>query len=177
LLDEPTNHLDMRAKDVLLEALQNFTGTLVFVSHDRYFIDHLANRVFEIADQEVRVYPGTYEDYLWRKKNEAESAAAFDIAPASAAAAESSATLNQKPAAPRRINPIKLKQMQDEAKRLEEHIAALEAQIQQSELALSEFAGPEEAIRLANLLESQRAELEQAMAQWESVAAQLEAIA
>jgi len=177
LLDEPTNHLDMRAKDVLLEALQNFTGTLVFVSHDRYFIDHLANRVFEIADQEVRVYPGTYEDYLWRKKNEAESAAAFDIAPAGAPAAESSATLTQKPAAPRRINPIKLKQMQDEAKRLEEHIAALEAQIQQSELALSEFAGPEEAIRLANLLESQRAELEQAMAQWESVAAQLEAIA
>jgi len=177
LLDEPTNHLDMRAKDVLLEALQNFTGTLVFVSHDRYFIDHLANRVFEIADQEVRAYPGTYEDYLWRKQHEAESAAAFDIAPASAAAAESSSTLNQKPPAARRINPIKLKQMQDEARRLEEHIAALEEQIQQSELALSEFAGPEEAIRLANLLESQRAELEQAMAQWESVAAQLEAIA
>jgi ATP-binding cassette subfamily F protein 3 len=176
LLDEPTNHLDMRAKDVLLEALQNFTGTLVFVSHDRYFIDHLANRVFEIADQEVRAYPGTYEDYLWRKKNEAESAAAFGIAPAGAAS-ESSSTLTQKPAAAKRINPIKLKQMQDEAKRLEEHIAALEAQIQQSELALSEFAGPEEAIRLAHLLESQRAELEQAMAQWESVAAQLEAIA
>ena len=68
LLDEPTNHLDMRAKDVLLEALEKFTGTVVFVSHDRYFIDKLATRVFEIADGEVRVFPGNYEDYLWRKQ-------------------------------------------------------------------------------------------------------------
>ena len=57
LLDEPTNHLDMRAKDVLLEALRNYTGTVVFVSHDRYFIDKLATRVFEIGDGEVRVFP------------------------------------------------------------------------------------------------------------------------
>src|SRR5450631_1573571 len=67
LLDEPTNHLDIRAKDVLLEALAGYTGTVVFVSHDRYFIEHLATRVFEIADGEVRVFPGNYADYLWRK--------------------------------------------------------------------------------------------------------------
>src|SRR5579883_3106007 len=67
LLDEPTNHLDMRAKDVLLTALQEYTGTVVFVSHDRYFIDHLATRVFAIEDGKVTVYPGNYEDYLWRK--------------------------------------------------------------------------------------------------------------
>src|SRR5271168_4265532 len=67
LLDEPTNHLDMRAKDVLLESLEKFTGTVVFVSHDRYFIDQLATRVFEIGEGEVRVFPGNYEDYLWRK--------------------------------------------------------------------------------------------------------------
>ncbi len=58
LLDEPTNHLDMRAKDVLLEALSKYTGTVVFVSHDRYFIDKLATRVFEIGDGRVEVYPG-----------------------------------------------------------------------------------------------------------------------
>ena len=67
LLDEPTNHLDLRAKDVLLEALEKFTGTVVFVSHDRYFIDKLATRVFEVADGAVEVFPGNYEDYLWRK--------------------------------------------------------------------------------------------------------------
>ena len=54
LLDEPTNHLDMRAKDVLLTALQAFNGTVVFVSHDRYFIDELATRVIEVADGAVQ---------------------------------------------------------------------------------------------------------------------------
>jgi ATP-binding cassette subfamily F protein 3 len=72
LLDEPTNHLDMRAKDVLLEALMKYTGTVVFVSHDRYFIDKLATRVFEIGDGKVELYPGNYEDYLWRKQGGAE---------------------------------------------------------------------------------------------------------
>src|SRR3982751_3156869 len=72
LLDEPTNHLDMQAKDVLLEALEEFTGTVVFVSHDRYFIDKLATRVFEVADGAVNVFPGNYEDYRWRKEKEAE---------------------------------------------------------------------------------------------------------
>jgi ATP-binding cassette, subfamily F, member 3 len=68
LLDEPTNHLDMRAKDVLLNALMDYTGTVVFVSHDRYFIDKLATRVFEIGDGKVEIFPGNYEDYLWRKE-------------------------------------------------------------------------------------------------------------
>src|SRR5262249_23900779 len=72
LLDEPTNHLDMRAKDVLLEALSKYTGTVVFVSHDRYFIDKLATRVFEIGSGRVEVYPGNYEDFLWRKQGGAE---------------------------------------------------------------------------------------------------------
>lgn len=67
LLDEPTNHLDMRAKDVLLTALEEYNGTVVFVSHDRYFIDKLATRVIEVADGAVEVFPGNYEDYLWRK--------------------------------------------------------------------------------------------------------------
>src|SRR6516164_11150043 len=73
LLDEPTNHLDMRAKDVLLEALAKYTGTVVLVSHDRYFIDKLATRIFEIGDGRVEIYPGNYEDYLWRKEGGAGS--------------------------------------------------------------------------------------------------------
>ena len=69
LLDEPTNHLDMRAKDVLLEAIAAFSGTVVFVSHDRYFIDRLATRVIEVENGVITTYPGNYEDYL-RKKEE-----------------------------------------------------------------------------------------------------------
>src|ERR1700722_14715191 len=68
LLDEPTNHLDMRAKDVLLESLSRYSGTVVFVSHDRYFIDNLATRIFEIEEGHVHVFPGNYEDYMWRKQ-------------------------------------------------------------------------------------------------------------
>ena len=76
LLDEPTNHLDLRAKDVLLDAIRNFTGTVLFVSHDRYFIDGLATRVFEVEDRRLHIYPGNYEDYLWRKQGGPEKTAA-----------------------------------------------------------------------------------------------------
>jgi ATP-binding cassette subfamily F protein 3 len=68
LLDEPTNHLDLDSKDVLLEALEDFGGTLIFVSHDRYFVDKLATKVIDIARGEATVYPGNYEEWLWSKK-------------------------------------------------------------------------------------------------------------
>ncbi len=81
LLDEPTNHLDLRAKDVLLNALMEYTGTVVFVSHDRYFIDRLATRVFEIGDGKVEIFPGNYEDYLWRKQGGQHVAPTLDDVP------------------------------------------------------------------------------------------------
>ncbi len=68
LLDEPTNHLDLDSKDVLLEALEDFGGTLIFVSHDRYFVDKLASKVIEIGDGQALLYPGNYEEWLWSKK-------------------------------------------------------------------------------------------------------------
>ena len=74
LLDEPTNHLDMRAKDVLLEALAAFSGTVVFVSHDRYFIDRLATRVLEVEGGTVTSHEGNYEDYLRWKEAQAAGA-------------------------------------------------------------------------------------------------------
>jgi len=176
LLDEPTNHLDMRAKDVLLESLEKFTGTIVFVSHDRYFIEHLATRVFEIADGSVNVYPGNYADYLWRKAGGAEQTPTLTDVLIGVPPAEP-ISISSKPSAAKRINPIKLKQMQDQAKQLEERVAALESEIQQAELALSDYVGADEATRLSNLLESQRAELEITMAQWEQVTEQIEATA
>ena len=76
LLDEPTNHLDMRAKDVLLEALAAFSGTVVFVSHDRYFIDRLATRILEVENGAIMLCEGNYEDYLRGKEQLAEGAVA-----------------------------------------------------------------------------------------------------
>jgi ATP-binding cassette, subfamily F, member 3 len=178
LLDEPTNHLDMQAKDVLLDALEKFTGTVVFVSHDRYFIEKLATSVFEIADGEVRVFPGNYADYLWRKNGGAEQTPTLkDVLVGVPPAQPIPLPLERSSSSARRINPLKLKQMENEARRLEHRIAELEADIQQSELALSDFAGASEAARLANALEIQRAALDEAMAQWEQVTRQIEATA
>ena len=66
VLDEPTNHLDIASREVLLEALQSFEGTLMIVSHDRYFLRHLTNRVFEINHGSLRVYEGGYGEYMER---------------------------------------------------------------------------------------------------------------
>jgi len=70
LLDEPTNHLDLDSKDVLLDALEDFGGTLIFVSHDRYFVDKLATKVIDIGGGRALMYPGTYEEYLWSRKQQ-----------------------------------------------------------------------------------------------------------
>ncbi len=176
LLDEPTNHLDIRAKDVLLEALEKFTGTVVFVSHDRYFIEHLANRVFEIADGEVRVFPGNFADYLWRKEGGAEKVPTISDVLIGVPPAEPIA-ISAPPAKAKRLNPIKLQQMQNQAQELEDRIAELESQIQRSEAAFSDFAGADEATRLSNLLESRRSELATAMSAWEELTREIEATA
>jgi len=172
LLDEPTNHLDLRAKDVLLEALEKFTGTVVFVSHDRYFIDKLATRVFEVADGAVNVFPGNYEDYLWRKQQQANAAAATGDGPAKNAPAEANgwqAEPDSKPEARRRVNPIKLRQMTERCQELEEAIARVEAEIADAEQALTVFVSAEETQRIVELLAGKRGELEALVTEWSEI--------
>jgi ATP-binding cassette, subfamily F, member 3 len=67
LLDEPTNHLDLDSKDVLLDALADYGGTLIFVSHDRYFVERLATKIVEVGNGQAVMFPGTYPEFLWRK--------------------------------------------------------------------------------------------------------------
>jgi len=81
ILDEPTNHLDLDSKEVLLEALEDYGGTLIFVSHDRYFVDKLATKVIEVGGGQTLVYPGGYEDFVyWKKQREAGLAVALPTA-------------------------------------------------------------------------------------------------
>jgi len=68
LLDEPTNHLDLDSKEVLLDALVDYGGTLIFVSHDRYFVERLATKIVEVGNGTAVVYPGTYQEFLWHKQ-------------------------------------------------------------------------------------------------------------
>ncbi len=149
LLDEPTNHLDMRAKDVLLDALQQFSGTLVFVSHDRYFIDGLATKVIEVGGGGIAIYPGNYEDYIYRKEHPLGGAAALP-APATAngagkdrASSTQKAKLEPAKAIPadgarrKRLNPQREKQMREAIEQLEREIALIDAELQMLEGAMA----------------------------------------
>jgi ATP-binding cassette subfamily F protein 3 len=172
LLDEPTNHLDMRAKDVLLTAIEEFTGTLVFVSHDRYFIDKLATRVFEVEDGRVHVFPGNYEDYLWRKSGGGPSPA--DATPGEAAP-DSSEGAPEAKASERRVNPIKLRRMQERRAAIEVEVSQREAEIAELEASLGNFVNVEETVRVNDLLNARRADLEALLKEWEAVAQSIEA--
>ena len=192
LLDEPTNHLDMRAKDVLLNALRDFNGTVVFVSHDRYFIDNLATRVLEVGEGKVTPYPGNYEDYLWRKEGGPERDAALAATPAPVQRHQN-AQQSHKPAAQpqgqkqaqagkapaasagvqdeksRRLNPIKLRQMKDRSRAIEDEITRLEVEIADLETGLSNFVSAEHSVDLAELVTARRKDLEALMQEWEEV--------
>ncbi len=152
LLDEPTNHLDLRAKEVLLEAIRNFSGTVIFVSHDRYFLDALATRVFEVESGTVHVYPGNYEDYMRRKAGipdpvvAAAEAASRPLLDATGEAIESNGRA-------RRVNPIKRKQMQDRLVFVEREIPRVENAIAETEQALGNFVSADETQRQSAALE------------------------
>ena len=185
LLDEPTNHLDLRAKDVLLDALMKYTGTVVFVSHDRYFIDKLATKVFEVGDGKVEIYPGNYEDYLWRKEGKGDLMLTSEVvrktvaAPAPAIennghAPEGSAATAQPAVAKKRVNPIKRKRMQDRVREVEEQISRLEAGIAHCETELQNFVSAEQSQRQGTELEQHKSAHAALVAEWEDLAAELE---
>ena len=158
------------AKDVLLEALAEFTGTVVFVSHDRYFIDKLATRVFEIGGGEVHVFPGNYEDYLWRKSGKPLDIPLVD---APAMDAPPAASEPEKPA--KRVNPMKVQKLKERCGSIEGDIARTEAEIASLESQLSDFKSAEDSLRVVRQLDESRAKLDRLMAQWEEVSASIEA--
>jgi ATP-binding cassette subfamily F protein 3 len=181
LLDEPTNHLDLRAKDVLLEALMDYTGTVVFVSHDRYFIDKLATRVFEIGDGKIEVYPGNYEDYLWRKQggsakqDETIRQQLKAVEPARRAPENGNhAAIEATPARGKRLNPIKRKKMEDRIRALEAEISRAEAMIARCETALQNFVSAEQSQSHSEELHRHKTAHAAFLAEWEELSQSLQ---
>ena len=186
LLDEPTNHLDLRAKDVLLEAIGKFNGTVIFVSHDRYFIDGLAQKVFEIEKNlddssrgsRLNVYLGNYEDYLWRKEGGADELAAATLAVAEPVAdtpvvvAVRESLVVEKPA--KRVNPIRLKQMQDRLAEVEAEIPRVDGWVAEAEQSLAVYVSAEETQRLTEVLAVLRDRQAELNSEWEELSMQLE---
>jgi ATP-binding cassette subfamily F protein 3 len=201
LLDEPTNHLDMRAKDVLLEALAAFSGTVVFVSHDRYFIDRLATRVLEVEGGSITSHEGDYEDYQrWKaaqalgasgNDSQSERASGSGSSPGTtsvalkggnhvgasapegevADVADSDSAVKDRP---RRLNPIKQKQMEERCAFLEEEVPRIEASIAHTEEQLGVYVSAQETQRLTDLALSMREQLATLTAEWEELMMQLE---
>lgn len=177
LLDEPTNHLDMAAKDVLLNALAEFAGTVVFVSHDRYFIDKLATRVFEIGDGEVHVFPGNYEDYLWRKEGKPlEGMASLLATHANGAGSGAGAPAVTVSAGDKgkRINPMKTRKLREQCAKLETDIANTEEDIALREAALGDFKSVDETLRVNGELETLREAHARMIGEWEKVSEEIE---
>jgi ATP-binding cassette subfamily F protein 3 len=195
LLDEPTNHLDLRAKDVLLQALLDFSGTVVFVSHDRYFIDRLATKVFAIGGGEIRVYPGNYEDFLWlseRKDAEkdgkdgqasggrqAASGGVSEALQSALDAAKQEAPEKNGAAGPqrgKRINPIQAERLRERVAEVEEEIARLESETEQLQSKLEEsFSNHERSAQIVQQMEDCKSRIEACEKEWEELTEKLEA--
>ena len=159
LLDEPTNHLDIQSKEVLLDALKRFEGTILFVSHDRFFINQLAETIVEVRDGKLETFLGDYEDYLTRKMQRGDIVGASDGVEWSTASDVSGVQGGvQKQSASKKPNrAVSSDKQQHEKDRLEEQerkrqrkktirrlkqeIESIEAALEQDEARLEELEG------------------------------------
>jgi ATP-binding cassette subfamily F protein 3 len=139
LLDEPTNHLDLDSKDILLEALEDYGGTLIFVSHDRYFVEKLATKIVEIGHGDAIVFPGTYLEFLYSKQVREQPV----VAPRNAVKAAPRITpVKKDPAADherRKREHAEQRKREQTAKKAQSRLADLEAKIADREQAMKDI--------------------------------------
>ena len=170
LMDEPTNHLDIEAKEVLEQALDNYDGTLLFVSHDRYFINELANKIISVRDGHAKIYNGNYSYYLDEK---AKQAAAVQEAKAEQTESTTSANQNQG-----KLSYQEQKAHDSQKRKLERAVSDAEARIEkleneeqeiQTEMANPDIAASFEKLGpLQEKLSAVQEQLNQANTDWEN---------
>lgn len=176
ILDEPTNHLDIDSREVLEVALNDFDGTLLFVSHDRYFINQVATSVVEVSPEGTELFLGDYDYYIDKKQEQAEIAAAAASQAAEkaaeAGAADSTSATTAAPRSKGQQNYQASKQQQREKRKLERSVAALEEQMtaldEQATQIQTEMAQPEVSADVGKLQDLQK-ELEAINTQQEQV--------
>ena len=201
ILDEPTNHLDMHSKDVLLSALKDFGGTVIFVSHDRGFIQDLATRVLELTPGKFRNFKGDYEYYMQRLADEEagivgnydagtvhsnpnavnKAAAKINAGQSSPSSAQSSSNQSEKSAGA--LNWEEQKKLEAERRKKEKEVARLEDEIAKVEGDLSElqnkmsdpavYSNGEKAKTVQNEISALEEKLEELNAAWEIAAGEL----
>ncbi|MDF9795184.1 ATPase subunit of ABC transporter with duplicated ATPase domains [Catalinimonas alkaloidigena] len=175
LLDEPTNHLDMQSVNILIQALQQYKGTFIIVSHDRYFISEVANKIWYIEDKEIKEYPGTYEEYAYWQSQQA---------PSNGKQEEKQEQPKAKPksSAPKPQNnnheaQKELKRLKGELEKAENRVMELEEQKEQLEKELAKpsvFGNVDLLAENSQKFDAVEHELTQATESWEALAMKVE---
>jgi len=173
VLDEPTNHLDMQSVNILIQALEQYEGTFIVVSHDRFFLDNVANKIWFIEDQKIKIYPGTYAEYdEWAAKRKLEPKAAIP-APQPKKEEKKPEPVKQ----PQGENKHQqLKKLNQDLAKMEEQIAELEKTVKQLEAQLADdkIYTDNNKLKDTNASYSQKqAELKQVQQKWEALAEQI----
>ena len=176
ILDEPTNHLDIMSKEILEDALNGYEGTILYVSHDRYFINRTAHRILDLTEGQFVNYVGNYDYYL--EKHDTVMAATLTSAPQSADAdnadaaktVESEVKLDWKA---QKEEQARLRKKENDLKKCEEQIARLEARVSEIDTEMSDPAIGTQVAKLQELSKEQAAcqeQLEKLYEQWEELA-------
>ncbi len=174
ILDEPTNHLDISSREALEEVLEDYDGTILFVSHDRYLVDRIANRVWFVEERALRPYLGNYSDYL-RARDKAKAAASPPTAPAPAPIAQLRNGRNGRNDRSRPSDQER-RQTQQELSSAERTISRLEAKMNELSDELARATIDQDVNRIAKLgqrYEQTQHELEEAYARWEELGTRL----
>ncbi|RZA01369.1 MAG: ABC transporter ATP-binding protein [Sphingobacteriaceae bacterium] len=171
VLDEPTNHLDIQSVNILIQALDQYEGTFVVVSHDRYFLDNVANKIWFIEDQQIKQYPGTYAEYdEWQSKRKYEPKA---VAPPQPKKEE------KKPEPVKQQNDDKsqqLKKLNNDLAKMEQEIAGLENAVKELETQLTDDKIYSDNSRLTETntaYQQKQGELNTLKQKWETLAEQI----
>jgi ATP-binding cassette subfamily F protein 3 len=173
ILDEPTNHLDMASVNILIQALQQYEGTFIAVSHDRYFLDNIANKIWYIEDQKIKQYPGTYAEYEeWNSKRKLEP---------KAVAAQPKKEEKKEPAPVKQQSPSddkakQIKKLNNDLQKMEEQSTVLEKEVKQLENKLADPQVYNDKTRLNDTntqYKQKQTQLKQVQQQWETLAGQI----
>jgi ATP-binding cassette, subfamily F, member 3 len=181
VLDEPTNHLDMKSKKVLQEALLQYEGTFLIVSHDRHFLDPIVNKVVEVGNGTVRTFIGNISDYIAKKREEKDSSAKSEAAEKKVATSFEMSDKERK-----RIEAERRQQLSVKLKPLKQKVEILEHEIEKLELRHKEIEGMMLGPELykngaeAKKISTERKEVEQLLAraydQWDTIQGEIEKV-
>jgi len=169
LLDEPTNHLDMLSVGILIQALQQYEGTFLVVSHDRHFISQIANKIWWIEDHQLKQYPGRYDEYLWWRSQQESTGRGGAKTPAPVV----DRPAVEKPKSEKPKTSAEDQQKERELKKLEDQITVLESQVNELEIQMADphaYEDQNSFLQLNRTYLDKKKELEGLMSKWEALA-------